>query len=85
MEVKVAIKGIENLKTSTGVKEEKGKDGEVLDRKLMTKIQFEAEIEPLALSNVHRLLAAEAPVHVVIGSPQAVMEVMEKEPAFAET
>jgi len=84
MEVKVEIKNIENLKTSTAVKEEKDKDGEVIDRRLMTKIQFEAEIDATPLSNVHRLLAGEAPVHVVIGSPQAIMEVLEKEPVFAE-
>ena len=83
MEVKVEIKDISNLKTSTGVKEEKDKDGDVIDRKLVTKIQFEAEIDPTALANVHRLLAGEIPVHVVIGSPQAIMEVLEREPAFA--
>ena len=36
MEVKVVIRDIENLKTSTGVKEEKDKEGEVLDRRLIT-------------------------------------------------
>lgn len=84
MEVKVEIRDIENLKTSTGVKVEKDKDGEVGDPRLITKIQFEAKVSPAALANVHRLMAAEAPVHVVIGSPQAIMEVLEKEPAFAE-
>jgi len=84
MEVKVEIKNIENLKTSTGIKEEKDKDGEVIDRKLITKVQFEAEVNPIALSNAHRLLASGSPVHVIIGSPQAVMGVMEREPAFAE-
>ncbi len=84
MEVKVEIKDISNLKTSTAVKEEKDKEGNVEDRKLVTKIQFEAEIDPTALANVHRLLASDIPVHAVIGSPQAIMEVMEREPAFAE-
>lgn len=85
MEVKVGIKGIENLKTTTAVKEEKDKEGEVIDRRLITKVQFEAEIAPADLANVHRLLAGGASVHVVIGSPQAIMEVLEKEPAFSET
>jgi len=85
MEVKVLIKDIENLKTSTGVKVEKDKDGEVIDRRLVTRVQFECEVEPTALSNVHRLLASGNPAHVIIGSPQAIMEVLEKEPAFAET
>ncbi len=84
MEVKVEIKNIENLKTSTGVKVEKDKDGEVADTRLITKVQFECEATPAELANVHRLMAAEAPVHVIIGSPQAIMEVLEKEPAFAE-
>jgi len=84
MEVKVEIRDIENLKTSTGVKVEKDKDGEVTDRRVVTKIQFECEVSPTALSNVHQLLASESPVHVVIGSPQAIMEVLEREPAFAE-
>lgn len=84
MEVKVEIKDIENLKTNTGVKVEKDKDGEIIARRLMTKVQFEAEVGPESLANVHRLLASEVPVHAVIGSPQAIMEVMEKEHAFAE-
>ena len=84
MEIKMHIKDIENLRTSTGVKVEKDKDGEVIDRKLVTKVQFEAEVDPTALANVHRLLASESPVHVVIGSPQAAMEMVEREHAFAE-
>jgi len=78
MEVKVKIENIENLKTSTGVKIEKDKEGEIIDRRLVTRIQFEAEVGPESLANVHRLLAAESPVHVIIGSPQAIMEVLEK-------
>ncbi len=81
MEVKVEIKDIEKLKTGTELKEEKDKDGEVVGSRLVTKIQFEAEVDPEALANIHRLLAAEASVHVVIGSPQAIME-LEKEPAL---
>ena len=84
MEVKVTIRNIEKLKTTTEVKVEKDKEGEVTDRRLITKIQFDAEVDPTALANVHRLLAAEIPVHVIIGSPQAIMEVMEEEHAMAE-
>ena len=84
MEVKVVIQGIEKLKTRTEVKEEKDKEGEVTDRKLITQVQFEAEIDPSALANVHRLLAGDCSVHVVIGSPQAIMEVLEQEHAFVE-
>ena len=84
MEVNVEIRNIDKLKTTTEVKVEKDKDGEIIDRRLVTKIQFEAEIEPIALANIHRLLAAEIPVHAVIGSPQALMEVFEREHAFAE-
>ena len=84
MEVKVELRDIENLKTSTGVKVEKDKDGEVTDRRLVTKLQFECEVSATNLANVHRLLASESPVHVIIGSPQAIMEVLEREPVFAE-
>lgn len=77
MEVKVKIEGIENLKTRTEKVIDKDKEGEVIATRLVTKVQFEAEIDPDALADVHRLLAAEAPVHVIIGSPQAIME-MEK-------
>ena len=85
MEVKVKIEGIENLKTSTGIKVEKDKEGDIVDQRLVTRIQFECEVEPVALANIHRLLANRSPVHIIIGSPQAVMEVLEKEHAFAET
>ena len=84
MEVKVEIRDIENLKTSTAVKVEKDKDGIVTDRRVVTRVQFDCEIGPTPLSNVHRLLASDAPVHVIIGSPQAIMLVMEREHAFAE-
>jgi len=43
VEVKVELRDIENLKTSTGVKVEKDKDGEVIDRRLVTRIQFECK------------------------------------------
>jgi len=84
MEVKVFIRNIENLKTSTSVKEEKDKDGDVVDRRLVTKIQFECEIEPTPLSNVHHLIAGDHPVHAIIGSPQAIMEIRDREGALAE-
>ena len=84
MEVKVIIREISKLKTTTGIKEEVDKDGEVVDRRLVTKITFEAEIGPQELSNVHRLLDDESPVYAMIGSPQAIMQVFEKEGAVAE-
>jgi hypothetical protein len=84
MEVKVIIRNISKLKTTTAMVEEKDKDGEIVDRRLVTKITFEAEVGPQELMNVHRLLAVESPVSVVIGSPQSVMTVMEEEGAFAE-
>ena len=84
MEVKVHIKGIENLKTATEIKVEKDKDGEEINRRLITKVQFECEIEPAIFANVYRLLANKVPLEAIIGSSQAVMEIVEsKEPAFA--
>ena len=82
MEVKVQIKDIENLKTITGIKVDKDKDGNIADRYLITKIQFEAQIDPAELANIHRLLAGDASVNVVMGSPQTIME-LEREPVLA--
>ena len=82
MEAKVNLKSIENLKTSTGLKDEK-EGGEVVDRHLVTKVQFECEAAPADLATIHRLLAADVSVSVVIGSPQLVMDLFEKEGAFA--
>jgi hypothetical protein len=86
LEVKVMVRDIQKLKTTTKIQEEEEKDkqtGEVIDRRLVTKLSFEAEIPPGELANVHRLLAAEFPVHVLIGSPQEVMALAEKEGTFA--
>ena len=59
MKVKVYIKDIGNLKTSTSAKVEMDKDTrEEIDRRLITKVQFECEVDPTALANVHRLMAA---------------------------
>ncbi len=83
MEVKIIVQQIDNLKTTTAIKVEKDKDGEVTDRRLVTKVQFEAEIDPAQLAIVHRLLASETIVNVVIGSPQAIMDLDKKK--LAET
>jgi len=79
MEVKVVIRNIENLKTSTGIKEEK-ENGEVVGSRLITKVQFEAEIAPHELADVHRLLANRHSVSVVMGSRQGVLDL---EPSVA--
>lgn len=85
MEVKVMVQDIKKLKTATEVQEEKDKEtGEVIDRHLVTKLSFEAEIAPGELANIHHLLAAEFPVCVLIGSSQQVMPLGEKEGVFAE-
>jgi len=77
MKVKVEIRNIENLKTSTGIKEEKGT---ACVLRLITKVQFEAEIDPHELADVHRLLAAGHSVSMVMGSRQGVLEL---EPSVA--
>jgi len=82
MEVKVQITDIENLKTITGMKVDKDKDGNIKDRYMVTKIQFEAQIKPEELANIHRLLASDASVNVVMASPQTIMD-LEREPALA--
>ena len=83
-EVKVIAENIENLKTSTGAKIETDKEGKEIDRRVLTKVQFEAEISASALANIHSLMANKAPVHVLIGSPQTIMKLVEtKEPVTA--
>ena len=84
MEVKVVIRDIENLKTTTAAKVEKDKDGEITERREMTRVQFDCELGPTALANVVALLATETPVHAVIGSPQAIIDFSQREEAFAE-
>ncbi len=85
MEVKVIIENIAKLRTGTGVREEKDKNGKVEYRMLITKISFEAEIDPFALSDVHKLLASETPVYVIIGSTQTSMDIAKREGIFAGT
>ena len=84
MEVKIVIRDIENLKTSTAAKVEKDKDGNVTERRVMTRVQFDCEVGPTALANVVGLLATETPVHVIIGSPQAIIDFAARDGAFAE-
>ena len=71
--ITVILPNIENLKTATAVKEELDKNGEVTDRRVITKVTFEAEIMPEAFADIQRLLFAGCPVHVVVASPQAMM------------
>ena len=76
MEVKVLIGNIEKLKTTVALQEEKDKDGEVVNRRLVTKVQFECEVEPENLATIHRLLASETPVFVYMGSRQSLMDMV---------
>lgn len=73
MEVKVIIKGAEELKTNTFLKPIK-QDGEIIGHKFVTKVQFETEIEPGELALIHQLLRNDETVYAVIGSRQAVMD-----------
>ena len=84
MEVKVELQGIDNLKTTTAVKVETDKDGDVIDRRLITKVQFECEVPPAGLADVHRLLEAGSLVVVTISSPQSVFDMTSKPKAKRE-
>lgn len=70
-EGKVVIQSIEGLKTATALKEVK--NGGETSMVLMTKVAFEAEMEPSDIAELHRLLAGGHMVSVEIGSPQLSM------------
>jgi hypothetical protein len=76
--ITVMLRDIEKLTTATNAtkaEETKDKDGNLLDRRIITKVSFECEAEADQFADLHRLLVAGCPVYVVIASPQAMMNV----------
>lgn len=70
---KIEIKGIDNVKTSTVIRRIIDK-GEEIDRKLVTKVSFEGELDPADIAQIHRLLKAGHEVCIDIYSPQLSMK-----------
>jgi uncharacterized OB-fold protein len=84
METKVNVYYIDKFKIGTEVELTKDKDGDIIERKLVTTIRFKSEVPPENLAIIHTLQASDTPVHCVFGSPQAIMDFSNKESAFAE-
>lgn len=78
MEQKVEIRKIDNIKTQTGLRKIMDK-GEVVETKLVTKVSFEAEMDPHDISQIHRLLKAGHAVNIDVYSPQLIMKGLETE------
>ena len=75
-EQKIEITGVGEIKTSTAIRKIMVK-GEEVDRQLVTRVQFEGELEPADIAQIHRLLKAGHNVNVSIWSPQLSMELAE--------
>jgi len=64
------------IKTSTAIRKIIVK-GEEVDRQLVTRVQFEGEIDPADVAQIHRLLQTGTEVNVSIWSPQLSMKLAE--------
>lgn len=78
MEQKVEIRKIDNIKTQTGLRKIMDK-GEVVETKLITKVTFEAEMDPHEVSQIHRLIQGGHEVNIDVSSPQLIMKGLESE------
>ncbi|MBA7598383.1 hypothetical protein ES703_05398 [subsurface metagenome] len=78
MEQKVEIRKIDNIKTQTGLRKIMDK-GEVVETKLITKVTFEAEMDPHEVSQIHRLIQGGHEVNIDVSSPQLIMKGLETE------
>ena len=76
MEQKVEIRKIDNIKTQTGLRKIMDK-GEVVETKLITKVTFEAEMDPHEVSQIHRLIQGGHEVNIDVSSPQLIMKGLE--------
>ena len=78
MEQKVEIRKIDNIKTQTALRKIMDK-GEVVETKLITKVTFEAEMDPHQVSQIHRLIQGGHEVNIDVSSPQLIMKGLESE------
>jgi hypothetical protein len=74
--VKISIKvnAIDKLNTRTKVVEEKDSEGDVVDRKIITSLNFEGSIPPVVMARILNLQRQNAPLYLVVGSDQAFMD-----------
>ena len=73
MENAIEIKGVAEVKTTTTVLKVMVK-GEEVDRQLVTKVQFEGQLDPSDVADIHRLLKSGHSINMTIWSPQLSMK-----------
>ena len=84
MEINVKVT-LENLKATVKMTEEKDKNGDVVDRRLVTQATIEYEGTPAKLDKVLWALQAGQNVEVTFTCPQSAFDILAqgKEPALA--
>ena len=75
-ENKVELNGIDGVKTQTFVKKIMD-NGEVVETRLMTKVTFEAEVDPAEIAQIHRLLQSGHNINIDVYSPQLAMKMVD--------
>ena len=73
---RITINGVDEVKTATVLRKIMDK-GEEIDRRLVTKVTLEGEIDPAEIAQIHRLLKAGHSINVDIYSPQLSMKLDE--------
>lgn len=75
-ENKVELNGIDGVKTQTFVKKIMD-NGEVVETRLMTKVTFEAEVDPAEIAQIHRLLQSGHNINIDVYSLQLAMKMVD--------
>lgn len=75
-ENKVELNGIDGVKTQTFVKKIMD-NGEIIDTRLMTRVTFEAEVDPADIAQIHRLLKSGHNINIDVYSPQLSMKMVD--------
>ena len=73
---KITINGVDEVKTATVLRKIMDKGVEI-DRRLVTKVTLEGELDPAEIAQIHRLLKAGHDINVDIYSPQLSMKLDE--------
>ena len=73
MDNAIEIKGVTEVKTATIIRKVMVQ-GEEVDRQLVTKVQFEGQLDPSDVADIHRLLKSGHSINMTIWSPQLSMK-----------
>jgi len=74
MKISIKVNAIDKLNTRTKVVEEKDSEGDVVGQKIITSLNFEGSIPPVVMARILNLQRQNAPLYLVVGSDQAVMD-----------